>query len=137
MVDGSCLCSAIRYRVELYRDKVFNCHCKFCRKAHGADYATMALGDASTLTISDENGYLQEHKSGAGGYRAFCSQCGTRLMNYSPDRTSFFCVSLSTVDTHLTLYPVAHINVESKASWCEPYGSIPQFSGFPDDIGNM
>jgi hypothetical protein len=94
----------------------------------------MAIGDASTLKVEDENGYLKEHKSGAGGYRAFCSNCGTRLMNYSPDRTSFFCVALATVDTPLDLKPAAHINVESKADWCEPYGSIPQFSGFPDSL---
>ena len=94
----------------------------------------MAIGEASTLEIDDENGYLKEHRSGAGGYRAFCSECGTRLMNYSPDRTSFFCVSLSTVDTPLDVKPAAHINVESKAAWCEPYGTIPQFRAFPDNL---
>lgn len=134
MVEGSCLCGKIKYQVEIYPDKVLNCHCKFCRKAHGADYATMAIGDASTLKISDKSGCLKEHQSGAGGYRAFCSECGTRLMNYSPDRASFFCVSLSTVDTHLDVKPVAHINVESKANWCKPSEGIPQFSGFPEDL---
>lgn len=134
MVEGSCLCGKIRYQVEIRPDKVLNCHCKFCRKAHGADYATMAVVDASTFTLSDENGCLKEHQSGAGGYRAFCSECGTRLMNYSPDRTSFFCVSLSTVDTPVELKPAAHINVESKARWCEPYEGIPQFNAFPDGL---
>lgn len=134
MVEGSCLCGKIRYQVDIYPDKVLNCHCRFCRKAHGADYATMAIADASTLTLDDESGYLKEHQSSAGGYRAFCSECGTRLMNYSPDRTSFFCISLSTVDTPLDLKPVAHINVESKANWCEPYGGISQFSAFPEDL---
>ncbi|CAA0093185.1 Glutathione-dependent formaldehyde-activating enzyme [Zhongshania aliphaticivorans] len=134
MVEGSCLCGKIGYQVEINPDNVLNCHCKFCRKAHGADYATMAIVDASTFKLIDENGCLKEHQSGAGGYRAFCSECGTRLMNYSPDRKSFFCVSLSTVDTALDLKPVAHINVESKAHWCEPYEGIPQFSAFPESL---
>lgn len=134
MVEGSCLCGKVKYQIEIYRDKVLNCHCKFCRKAHGSDYTTMAIADASTLKLDDKNGYLKEHQSGAGGYRAFCSECGTRLMNYSPDRVSFFCVSLSTVDTPLDLKPVAHINIESKANWCKPYEGIPCFSAFPEGL---
>lgn len=134
MIEGSCLCGKIRYQVEIYPDKIFNCHCKFCRKAHGADYATMAVADASTLMLFDQHAYLKEHQSGAGGYRAFCSECGTRLMNYSPDKKSFFCVSLSTIDTPPDLKPSAHINVESKAAWCEPSRGIPQFSAFPESL---
>lgn len=134
MVKGSCLCGKVRYEVEINPAQVLNCHCQFCRKAHGADYATMAIADASTLKLDDEGGYLKEHQSGAGGYRAFCSECGTRLMNYAPDKSRFFCISLSTVDTPLDIKPAAHINTESKASWCEPYAGIPQFSAFPENL---
>lgn len=134
MVEGSCLCGNIQYQVEIYPDKVLNCHCQFCRKAHGADYATMAVANASSLVLDDQYGQLKEHQSGAGGYRAFCSACGTRLMNYSPDKISFFCVTLSTLDTPLDIKPSAHINMESKASWCEPSEGIPQFSGFPEEF---
>lgn len=67
MVEGSCLCGNIRYEVELIPGKIFNCHCKFCRKAHGADYVTVALAKASTLKLTDDKGYLKEHKNNAGG----------------------------------------------------------------------
>ncbi len=43
MVQGSCLCGQITYEVELLPNKVFNCHCSYCRKAHDADYVTVAL----------------------------------------------------------------------------------------------
>lgn len=134
MVKGSCLCGNIKYQVEIDPGKILNCHCKFCRKAHGADYATMAIVDASTLKMECGNEFLKEHKSGAGGYRAFCSECGTRLMNYGPDKITFFCVAISTIDTPLNVKPVAHINTESKAAWCTPCEGVPQFTGFPDAI---
>jgi hypothetical protein len=134
MANGSCLCGNIRYEVEILPEKIFNCHCKFCRKAHGADYATVAVVKYSTFKLFDEKGALKEHQNGAGGFRAFCSECGTRLMNYAPDKNMFFAVMLSTIDSPINFKPVAHANTESKASWCEPYPGIPQFSGFPDSL---
>jgi len=134
MVEGSCLCGSIRYEVEIVPDQIFNCHCRFCRKAHGADYVTVALAKASTLKLTDINNSLKEHKNSAGGFRAFCSDCGTRLMNYAPDKNLFFAITLATVDTPIDFRPVAHANVESKASWCEPYEGIPQYKGFPEEL---
>ena len=134
MVKGSCLCGNIRYEVEIIPEQIFNCHCQYCRKAHGADYVTVAVAKASTLKLSDDKGYLKEHRNNAGGFRAFCSECGTRLMNYAPDKNQFFCITLATVDTATNLKPVAHANTESKAAWCDPCAGIPQFSGFPDQL---
>lgn len=134
MVEGSCLCGKIRYEVEVIPEQVFNCHCKFCRKAHGADYATLVVAKASTLKLMDEKGLLTEHQNDLGGFRAFCAECGTRLMNYAPDKTDYFSVTLATIDTPINFKPVAHANTESKAAWCTPYDGIPQFSGFPDGL---
>ena len=134
MVAGSCLCGAIKYEVELISGKVFNCHCQFCRKAHGADYATVALAQGNTLKLTDESGTLKEYVNAKGGIRAFCGHCGTRLMNYASDKNIYLCVALSTVDTPVNEKPVAHVNVGSKASWCEPYQGIPSHEGLPEGI---
>jgi len=133
-VDGSCLCGSIKYAVELIPNMIFNCHCRFCRKAHGADYATIALAKANTLKISDKHHYLKEHLNDIGGYRAFCSNCGTRLMNYAPDKNIYFSVTLSTVDTPIDVTPVAHVNTESKAKWCVLYEGIPAYEKLPDGV---
>lgn len=134
MIEGSCLCGSIKYDVELIPDKIFNCHCQFCRKAHGADYVTIALAKGSTLVLSDEYNHLIEHVNAIGGIRAFCSICGTRLMNYAPDKNLYFSVALSTVDTPIDLKPVAHVNTESKAAWCKPYQGIPNYTKLPEGL---
>lgn len=134
MVKGSCLCGAIHYQVEIFTDKVFNCHCQFCRKAHGADYASLALAKGSSLTINDDSNALTEHLNNIGGYRAFCKQCGTRLMNYAQDKNTYLSITLSTLDTVIDIKPVAHVNTESKASWCQPSADMPSFPGFPDGV---
>ena len=133
-VKGRCLCGAVSYSVEVMPDKIFNCHCQFCRRAHGADYATLALADGKTLTIEDKCGAFKEHMNDLGGYRAFCSECGSRLMNYAPDKSFYLSVALSTLDSPLNLKPVAHANIESKASWCEPYPGIAAYAAMPPGV---
>lgn len=134
MIQGSCLCGKIQYEVELIPNKVFNCHCSYCRKAHGADYVTVALAKGDTLNITQGTDALTEHQNEIGGFRAFCSYCGTRLMNYAPDKTMYLSVSASTIDTPIELKPQAHLNVESKAPWHEPDARIPSFQALPGNL---
>lgn len=117
MVQGSCLCGSVQYEVELIADKIFNCHCQYCRKAHGAAYVTMALAKAGSLKIRDESNALKEHKNAIGGYRAFCVNCGSRLMNYGPDKNTYLSITLATVDTPVN-------------------GSVHSSVSFDDAIGN-
>lgn len=71
MAQGSCLCGQIEYEVELIPDKTFNCHCSYCRKAHGAAFVTLTLAKGETLKITKGKESLKEHKNDLGGFRAF------------------------------------------------------------------
>jgi hypothetical protein len=134
MVKGSCLCGQIEYEVEIIPEKTFNCHCSFCRKAHGSAFVTVTLAEGNTLKITKGENLLKEYKNDLGGFRAFCSNCGTRLMNYAQDKSMYLSIALSTVDTPIDFHPLAHVNVESKATWHEPYDGIPSFQTLPDGI---
>jgi len=131
MVNGSCLCGKIKYEVEIIKERIFNCHCQYCRKAHGADYATIALAKGSTLKVTDDDNQLKEHLNEIGGYRAFCSHCGSRLMSYAPDKNEYLGITMSTIDTPLDITPIANVNTESKAAWCV-LSDISSFEGLPD-----
>ncbi|MDJ0778042.1 MAG: GFA family protein [Gammaproteobacteria bacterium] len=39
---GSCLCGEIRFEADGFRPRNGNCHCRMCRKFHGAAYSTFA-----------------------------------------------------------------------------------------------
>ena len=95
---------------------------------------TLTLAKGETLKITKGKESLKEHKNDLGGFRAFCANCGTRLMNYAPDKSMYLSVALSTVDTPVDFKPSAHANVESKASWHEPYEGIPVFQGIPNGV---
>jgi len=131
MVKGSCLCGAIEYEAELILEKIFNCHCSQCRKSHGAAFATQAFAKGGTLKFLKGEESLKEY-TGHGGVRAFCSNCGSRLMNYAPDKNLYLSVELSCVDSPHTGTPVAHANVDSKVPWHKPSENIPSYPGMPD-----
>ena len=131
MIKGSCLCGAIEYEVEPIPEKIFNCHCSQCRKSHGAAFATQAFAKGETLKFLKGEESLKEY-SGHGGVRAFCSNCGSRLMNYAPDKSLYLSVALSCVDSPYEGAPIAHANVDFKAPWHSPSENIPSYPGMPD-----
>ena len=130
MIRGSCLCGAIEYEVEAIPGKIYNCHCSQCRKAHGAAFATQAFAKGETLKFIKGETFLSEYKGGF-GIRAFCSKCGSRLMNYAPDKNLYLSVALSSVDSAFDGAPVAHAFVGSKASWYQPTDDIPSYDEMP------
>jgi len=102
-----------------------------CRKSHGAAYATQALAKGNTLRFLKGEELLKEYTD-HGGVRAFCSNCGSRLMNYAPDKSLYLSVALSSIDGNYDGKPIAHAYVDSKASWHNPSDDIPSYPEMPD-----
>jgi len=41
MLEGSCLCGAVAYAVDAPPGRIVHCHCRTCRKAHGAAFSSV------------------------------------------------------------------------------------------------
>jgi len=131
MHQGSCLCGSIRYVIDDDLKFVVNCHCRFCRKAHGAAFTTLLFMPFARLTVTQGPELLASYEIKAiGATRCFCSRCGTRLYNYAPSRGMISLV-VASLDTDAALRPIAHFNVESKSSWHQIADGLPQFSSTP------
>ncbi len=133
MIKGSCLCGFIEYEVEEIPGSIYNCHCSQCRKSHGAAFATQVFAKGETLRFVKGEGYLKEYRQfpGQGGIRAFCAHCGSRLMNYFPDKNIYLSVALSSINSDFDGTPVAHAFVGSKASWHQPSDDILAYDSVP------
>jgi hypothetical protein len=132
-MKGSCVCGAIEFEVTEIPNMVFNCHCVRCRKSHGAAFATQAFAIRNTLKFIRGKEYLKEYES-TGGIRAFCSHCGSRLMNYAKDNGDYLSIALSCIDTPHDLKPVADVFVSSKVNWHDLSGQLPHFDELPPDV---
>lgn len=109
---------------------MFNCHCTRCRKSHGAAFATQAFAVRNSLKFIRGEEALKEYES-TGGIRTFCSDCGSRLMNYAKDNGDYLSIALSCIDTPHNLKPVAEVCISSKVDWNDLSDQIPHYDQLP------
>jgi hypothetical protein len=128
---GRCLCGTVRYELASELGPLINCHCQYCRRAHGAAFVTLSGVAASALRIVTGEKAIREWRTAGVGSRAFCEHCGTRLWNRAESRQDFLTLVVATLDAEPARGPVMHINVESKAPWYEILDALPQHPAFP------
>ncbi len=128
---GKCLCGKIEFEAQEIPEMVFNCHCSRCRISHGADYATQAFAVRDSLKFIKGQEYLKEYES-TGGIRTFCSNCGSRLMNYAKDGGDYLSIAIACLDSSYQGKAAAHCFTGSKAPWHNPSVDIPSFEGIPE-----
>lgn len=133
-MDAKCLCEKIHFKFEPRDGLVLNCCCSICRRAHGAGYATQVLSSKDSLEFISGESLLKEYASSAMGIRAFCSNCGSRLMNYAKQGSNYLSVCLSAVVDDHELKAQGHVQVASKAPWVYLNPDIPCHEKFPDSI---
>lgn len=88
-VDGHCYCGEVRFTVTVPADErpIFAayCHCDSCRRAHAAPLYQVVCIDETWFQITAGAERVQEFtRPGARICRAFCSTCGTRVLNRFP-----------------------------------------------------
>ena len=149
MLEGSCHCGAVRFRVESETFYPYQaCYCSICRKTAGAGGFAINLGaDANTLEVEGEENLTVYHAKlyDRGGpdevpaseaERNFCRLCGSALWLFSPSYPDLVHPHASAVDTPLP-EPPEHVRImlDSAASWVEvPSGANERrYAGGPEE----
>jgi hypothetical protein len=103
---GSCLCGAVRYRIDGPLRDVVVCHCSRCRRTHGhvAAYADCATAELTITGDASLRWYVADQRR-----RGFCSGCGASLFWRSDEDPQTTAVTAGTLDPPTGLRTVAHI----------------------------
>jgi hypothetical protein len=132
---GSCLCGAVAFEVQDFDGPVAHCHCKMCRKFHGAEYATFASVSRRWFTWLRGQDAIAEYEASNGTVRTFCRHCGSSLFFRSPRADPEIVeIALGTFDADVPVRPDAHIFVASAANWTAIEDHLPQF---PEGRGSV
>jgi len=129
-LHGSCLCGAVRYRVDARARHAENCWCSRCRKAHGAAFSTNALVPSSALHIDGEEA-LSVYRSSARREKLFCRHCGSPLFIRRLNAPELTVVTLGTMDDDPRIRPAREVFVASRAPWCSPGRVLPSYEVYP------
>lgn len=148
LLEGSCHCGSVRFKVRSAHPYPFNlCYCSICRKtAGGGGYAINLGGDYKTLKVEGEEnisvyqagikdaqtGEIQESPA----QRHFCKKCGSALWVWDPRWPELVHPFASAIDTDLPVPPErTHMMLGAKAAWVEVQAdSMDQkFEAYPQE----
>jgi hypothetical protein len=132
MIDGGCLCRAVRYRSSVSPVTTRLCWCRVCQYI-GAGSATFnAVFKREAFSFSgDLVDYRSIADSGTAMHRRFCPHCGTHLFSEAESRPHLIIVRVGTLDKPHTFKPAATIWTSSAPPWASIDLDLPHFSGQP------
>ncbi len=142
LLEGSCHCKAVRFRVEAPHPYPFNlCYCSICRKtAGGGGFAINIGAEAETLEVEGaENVRTYRARMAEGeseAERKFCGLCGSALWIWDPRWPELLHPHASAIDSALPVAPEhTHLMLGSKAGWVEPCvrPNDKRFEAYPDE----
>lgn len=135
MLRGSCLCGGVRYEIRGKLGPMGHCHCRTCRKAHGAAFGTHAGVRPERFRWVAGEELVARYESSPGRFRRFCRVCGSTLSGHG-EGEEIGAVAIGTLDDDPGARPLAHIMVASRAPWYAIEDALPRFEGLPgDDAG--
>lgn len=110
---GSCLCGAVRWRLDQRPLAVNACHCMDCKKSTGATNVVMLLARNEAFSSSGET---QTYRKRADSGRELdihrCVKCGTRMFHHNPSVGTLVFITAGTLDDPSWAVPTSHIWVE-------------------------
>ena len=125
---GSCLCGAVRFRIDPAPRAVYFCHCGQCRKAQGSAFVASVPVPVAHFTLVSGADALCCYRATPHKGRYFCGQCGSPIYSFV-DGGDTLRVRAGTLDAGVELQPAAHIFTADPAPWHEIGDSLPRHPG--------
>lgn len=124
---GSCLCGGVRYEAAGPLGEIARCHCRQCRKASGAEFATNASVPAAGFRVVEGAALLGSWESSPGAQRCFCTRCGSQLFKRNAAHPDMVRLRLGALDDELEGCPAYRIWVSSAPSWSAITDDLPRY----------
>lgn len=134
MVQGVCLCGAVRYEIDGPFRNLTHCHCSMCRKHHGAPFSTFAGAPLAGFRWLSGEDRVTHYESSANARRSFCGTCGSVTPMLMAEMGMVFAPAGNLIGD-LGVRPQAHIFVGSKAPWYTITDNLRQYEEYPPKWG--
>lgn len=115
ILEGGCLCGAVRFRAENSPIWIAWCHCQSCRKHSGAPVSVFVAVEESAVQVT--RGEITKFSSSRGTVRGFCRACGSTLTCQGDARPGELHVHVGAFDRATELAPRFHIFPEERLPW--------------------
>jgi hypothetical protein len=115
IIQGGCLCSAIRFRIS--GEPIFSsiCHCSTCRRASAASTVAWLTFDRGQVEIVSGN--PRAYRSSQGVVRQFCGTCGSQLSYENVSSPATIDITTASMDNPNLFPPTLEVWLEHRLSW--------------------
>ncbi len=119
MLEGSCLCGAVKFRITGSVSPIEVCHCVQCRKWTGHFFANIEVARDGLEVDGDD--CITWHRSSEKVRRGFCSTCGSTLFFDPIDKAkhNWVGVAMGALDTSTGSRIALHIFTTEKGDYYE------------------
>jgi hypothetical protein len=134
MLNGSCLCGAIRFTLTLPVTELRACHCRNCQKASGAAGSVNAVVPSSAFKVArgSPKRYTGIADSGRTLHRYFCADCGSPIYSQREATPETVVVRAGALDDAGEMKITANIWTKSARPWAYIDPSSTRHPGQPD-----
>jgi hypothetical protein len=129
LVEGACLCEAVRFQIELPTLLCAHCHCSMCRRAHGAGYVTWITVPTERFKLRTGADRLVRYRSSEHGTRSFCGSCGSTLLFASTHRPEVIDIVLANMRGAIDRAPEFHAFFDDRVEWVCVADGLPRLGG--------
>jgi ADP-ribosyl-[dinitrogen reductase] hydrolase len=129
-MKGSCLCGAVEYQVDQLDTPIGHCHCRTCRKAHAAAYASNAGVNREHFRWLSGEDKLRAFESSPGKLRYFCSICGSHLLAERPAQSQVI-LRVATLDDDPGVRADMHIWCCHDVPWLQDNEGATSYPDWP------
>jgi hypothetical protein len=136
ILQGGCLCGAIRYRITGPVRFVSQCACRDCQKATGTGHTTILGVDGADLAVTGTPSvYTSRGQTGGKVSRHFCPTCAGRLYTTGDHPGRVVIVQAGSLDDPNAVYPENVIYAADAPKWDFFDPALPRFEGMIEREG--
>ena len=125
MIEGGCLCGALRYSSSADPTESGYCHCRMCQKPSGAPVIAWTGFPAESFAYTE--GQPAIYWSSPNAQREYCQSCGSQILFRDSTEPESVWVNSCTADQPENLLPEYHIFCDSRMPWFETTDELPRY----------
>ena len=132
VLEGGCLCGAVRYRATANPMMVVDCYCADCRKSSGTSHCTHAMVPDSAFSLTGEiTVHDRPADSGNTVGRGFCPECGSAILSYNNMMPGMVFIRVSSLDDPDAVEPQMTVYASRAPAWARLDRTKPVFDTMP------
>lgn len=116
---GQCLCGHVKYKADVDKLTLAQCHCKNCQRHSGSAFSLNLMADMTKVDIDKTllSCYKDTGDNGNPVFRYSCKNCHSILISGNEDLSGTGALKVGSLNDTSTLKPTASIWESSAQPW--------------------